>query len=89
MRNKKDGYAHLAVQAADCVKYFTPAARVEHRRRFIEHYAARLHGNYAGDSHALLLTAGELMRLTQAVVIHSDRLERIVDPAAYLIGGYA
>ena len=89
MRNKKDGYAHLAVQAADCVKYFTPAARVEHRRRFIEHDTARLHSDYAGDSHALFLAAGKLMRLTQALVVHSDRLEGIVDSAAYLIGGYA
>ena len=29
------------------------------------------------------------MRLAQAVVVHPDRLEGIVDPAAYLIGGYA
>ena len=39
------------------------AAGVEHGGSLVEHEHRRVHGKHAGDGHALLLTAGQGVRL--------------------------
>ena len=79
------GYALLAVESAYRPHDLRTSLRVEHRGRFVEYDAARLHRDNAGDSHPLLLSARQLMRRMARKLGHSHSLERSVYTGAYLL----
>ena len=74
MGDEHDGDAELLIESVDGTHNLGSALRVEHGGRLIKHYALGLHGEHARYGDPLLLTAGELMRLPVAQLIHIDAL---------------
>ena len=62
VRDHHDGHPALVQLMAHAHKARS-AAGVEHGRSLVEHEHRRVHGEHAGDGHALLLTAGQGVRL--------------------------
>ena len=85
MRDQDDRDAVIAVQQLDRPHDLFSALRIKHRSRLVQHDAVRAHRNDARDRHALLLSAGKLMRCMLAVLIHADRMERLIDARAHLV----
>ncbi len=61
-----------------------PTLGVEHGRRLVEHQVLGLHGQRAGDGEALLLPAGEQVRLASLETGEPDGRERFVDATTNL-----
>jgi hypothetical protein len=51
---------------------FVAQFRVQRAGRFVEEHHLRLHGQGAGDGHALLLSAGKLRRISVRLVFQAD-----------------
>ena len=62
MGDQHDGDPFRAVQLMDGIHDFLASQRVEHRRRFVQDDAVRMHREYTGDGDPLLLSAGEHRR---------------------------
>ena len=58
------------------VEYLADHLRVEGRGRFVEEHDLGVHGQGAGDGHALLLAAGKLRRVTVSFFGDTDLLEQ-------------
>ena len=83
-----DGEA-LGVQLAHGAQHLLATGRVEHGRRLVEHQDATRHGQHAGQRRALLLPAGQQVRLAQTQVLEPESRQHLVDPAADVGGGPA
>ena len=81
VRDHHDRGAAL-VHAFDDREHVGARLRVEHRRRFVEHEHAAVHGEHAGDRDTLLLAAAHGGGVGVAQAVHAHRAERIVHTAA-------
>ena len=88
MRDHHDGHPALVQLMAHAHKACS-AAGVEHGRSLVEHEYRRVHGKHAGDGHALLLTAGQGVRLMALEARKPYVLKRLRHAFAQLIGGDA
>src|SRR5919197_2816621 len=71
-----DQHRHPAgSQLADHVENLADELRIERARHLVEEHQARLHGEGADDGDALLLAAGEPIRILEALVRESEALE--------------
>ena len=62
VRDHDDGHAALVQLVAHAHQARAPA-RIQHGRRLVKHQHRRIHGQHAGNGHALLLSAGQRVRL--------------------------
>ena len=71
------GHAAPVQLAAHAHEALAPP-RVEHGRRLVQYEDLRLHAEHAGDGHALLLAAGQGVRLVLLEAHEAHLLERVV-----------
>ena len=64
-------------QLFDSLKNFPCKLRIKSRGRFVKEHADRIHGERAGDGHALLLAAGELAGELVGVLEKADAIEQL------------
>ena len=83
------GDAQLALDLADLVAQGDADLGVERGQRLVEQEHGRLDGQGPGQGHALLLAAGQLVRVAGAAVLEVDELEQLVDALADLVAGRA
>ena len=76
VRDHNDRHACTVELAAHAHQTRTPA-RVEHRRRLVEHEHRRMHGERAGDGDALLLPARKRMGLVLLKAGQADLGKRV------------
>ena len=76
-----DGEAAFA-QPAHRLEHLGAAGGVQHRGRLVEHQGSARHGEDAGERRALLLAAGEQVRLPGLELRQPEPLEHLVDPGA-------
>ena len=88
VRDHHDGHPAL-VQLMAYAHKARSAAGVEHGGSLVEHEHRRVHGKHAGDGHALLLTAGQGVRLVALETRKPYVLKRLRHAFAQLIGGDA
>ena len=77
MSDQQHCHMFLAIELLYCVNNFFSSVRIQHRCRFIEYDAFRTHCHDSGNRHALLLTAGKLIRRMRTVFPHSDCLQTL------------
>ena len=77
VRDEDRRHVDLVVQAAQPRAQLLAHAGVERAERLVEQQHARLHGERAGQRHALALAAGELRRVARAEVGEPDELEQL------------
>ena len=77
------------VQCPCRADHFLSAARIQHRRRFVENNALRMHRDHACDGDALLLAAGEMIRALLAVFVHPDDPQALLHALPDLLRGHA
>ena len=72
-----DQHRHaFAGQVADQREHVAHQFRVERRSGLVEQHDVRLHGQGAGDGHALLLAAGKLVRVLVGVGQQADLVQQ-------------
>ena len=81
------GDAELALQRADLLAQGDADLGVERRQRLVEQQDLRLDGEGAGQRHALLLAAGELVGIAPAQRRQLDQAEHLLDPRARSASG--
>ena len=65
-------------ELAHRVEHLADQLGVERRGRLVEQHQLRLHGQRAGDRHALLLAAGKRDRIGVALVAEADAVEQLL-----------
>ena len=71
----------LGGQLLDHLQHLVDQLRVERRGDLVAQQHRGLHGQRAGDGHALLLAAGELARVGVELVGQADRCQQLRAPA--------
>ena len=84
VRDEQGGHVHLVVQAAQPVAQLLADLRVERAERLVEQQHLGLHGERAGQCHALALAARELGRQPVGEVLEVHELEQLGDAVAHL-----
>ena len=82
------GYQHdshaLLIEHLYGAHDLVPALWVEHSGRLVQQYAVGAHGDHACNGDTLFLSARQLVRCVQSVLIHTHSFKRIIDAPAYL-----
>ena len=74
---RDDHHRHAASgQISDDAEHVADQFGIERRSRLVEQHHLRIHGQRAGDGHALLLAAGKLGRERLDLVAEADALEQ-------------
>ena len=84
MGDEQGGDADLGLNPTDLVAQLRAHLGVERRERLVEQQDLRLDRERPGQRHALLLPAGELMRIAAALVRQMHELEQPVRHALAL-----
>ena len=80
VRHENGGNAGRVQDARDSLAHVFPQAGVERRKWFVEQHQPRLAAERAGERHALLLTAGKLVRAArQHAAVELDHIEQCGD----------
>ena len=89
MCDQNDRHAFFPVQFMRRADDFLPPVRIKHGSRLVEHNALRFHRHDPGDRHALLLSAGELVRRMMTVREHPYRTKAFFHALPDLIRRHA
>ena len=73
MRHENEGDAGFGLQAFQLDLHFLAQLQIERRKRFVQQQNARLRGQRAGQSHALLLAARQLAGLARRQRLQFDQ----------------
>ncbi len=79
VRDHRDGLAVLAARSGEQSQHLAPGLRVEVSGGLVGEDQIRCGGEGAGDRHALLLTAGQLVRTMSEPRTEPERLDKSVD----------
>ena len=86
MGNQNNADAFRSFQLQHGFQHFFSSARVKHGGRLIEHNDLRLHRKGSGNSNALFLSAGQVIRRFQAIGLHMYCGKGILYSLPYFIG---
>ena len=89
MGDEDYGYALFTVHAVYGGEDLLSSLGIQHGCGLVEDYALGFHGDYARDSHSLLLSARELAGRMEPVIVHSHSLQALVHAPAHLLIGNA
>ena len=78
----------LGEHMRDIAAKLFPERRVERAERLVEQHQRRADRERAGERDALLLAAGELVRVAVGVPVEADHLEQFADDAPDRIGAH-
>ena len=84
MGHQDTGHALLG-QLLDGVQHLIDRLRVERGRHFVEQHDVRVHGERAGNRHALLLAAGEFAGIALLLAFETDLLDQAEGPLLDLL----
>ncbi len=88
--HEDEGQGQLVLQRLEQIDDLGLDRDVECRHRLVEHDQLRLHRERAGDSDALALPAGELVRIaTQVLGVQADTREQLAGARLEFRAGYA
>ena len=79
MSDHDDGDAELTVDLAEELQHVARGGGVQCTGGFIGQQQTGVGGQRAGDADALLLTAGELLRVGLALIGKADELQQLLD----------
>lgn len=87
MGHKDGGNAQHGGQFRQLVPHFLPEQRIQRGKRFVKQNAPWLNGDGTGKGDALLLTAGQLVRIALFKVLQMHGAQRVAHSALQILCG--